>query len=142
MTTEVSMKRMFQTIAATLLLAMLSGAPAYAQAIYGCANPTTHKVRRIMTSPPTCKATETPLSWSEVGPQGPPGPQGLPGPGVVVKDANGVVLGNSLTSIRFRDFLYGFDINPFAVTFRQEGTRVVGLPISDSGNLGTYQTTS
>ena len=52
-------------------------------AIYGCANVRTGRVRLIMTSPATCRATETPVSWSQVGapgPQGPPGPTGPQGP--------------------------------------------------------------
>jgi hypothetical protein len=82
---------------------LFSAAPVAADGtIYGCANPKTHKVRLITTSPPPCRATETPVSWNQTGPQGPagvqglkgdPGPQGLPGSGVALKDATGKVIG-------------------------------------------------
>src|SRR5947208_17021430 len=52
-------------------------------AIYACVSGRTGRVRSIMTSPPTCRATETPLSWNQMGPQGPTGavgPQGAAGP--------------------------------------------------------------
>jgi hypothetical protein len=66
--------------------------------IYGCAN-SRGRVRLITTSPPTSRGTETPVSWNQQGPPGPPGPkgdpgqQGPPGPGLVVKDANGTLVG-------------------------------------------------
>src|SRR5262249_26773421 len=93
--------------AVVLTVAVLSmGRSATADgAIYGCANNRTGRVRMIMTSPPMCHLTETPLSWSQVGPQGPkgdpgppgppgtPGPQGAPGPALVVKDSQGAFVG-------------------------------------------------
>jgi hypothetical protein len=73
--------------AVPLLVVVLSPHAAFADAtIYGCAN-SRGRVRLIVTSPPTCRATETPVSWNQ---QGPPGPVG---PGLVIKDANGAVLG-------------------------------------------------
>ena len=48
-------------------------------AIYACVSGRTGRVRAIMTSPPTCRATETPLSWNQMGPQGPVGPAGAQG---------------------------------------------------------------
>jgi len=62
--------------------------PPYARGdgtIFGCANTSTHKVRLIQTSPPACRATETPVSWNR---QGPPGP-----PGLSIIDANGTLVG-------------------------------------------------
>jgi hypothetical protein len=70
---------------------MVNTLPAAAAAgtIYGCAN--SHgRVRLITTSPPTCRATETSVSWNQQGPKGDPGPRG---PGLVVKDVNGALVG-------------------------------------------------
>ncbi|SRR5713101_4002197 len=70
--------------------------------IYACANGLTGRVRTIVTSPPTCRTTETPLSWNQVGPPGPvgpagatgpQGPQGATGPTLVVRDSNGALVG-------------------------------------------------
>jgi hypothetical protein len=42
---------------------------------------------------PKCSAREMLVEWNQMGPPGPPGPQGPPGPGVVVRDANGNLVG-------------------------------------------------
>ena len=63
------------------LVTLLVAAKAAADGtIYGCANARTGRVRMIITSPPTCRATEMPLSWNQVGQQGPTGAGGAVGP--------------------------------------------------------------
>jgi hypothetical protein len=55
--------------------------------------------RAIALMSPRCGSREVLVSWNEVGPQGPkgdkgdPGVPGTPGPGLVVKDANGSLVG-------------------------------------------------
>jgi hypothetical protein len=64
--------------------------------IYGCANNRTGRIRSIALASPRCGASETLVSWDQVGPQGPPGqpgPSGPPGPAIVVKDSNGSEIG-------------------------------------------------
>lgn len=63
-------------------LVLVSGAVAYAQSTpeyNACVTKSTGGVR-VVPAGNTCKSNEYPISWNEVGPQGPAGPQGQAGP--------------------------------------------------------------
>jgi hypothetical protein len=48
--------------------------------INGCYKTQNGQLRVIDPATQSCNPSETPISWSQTGPQGPPGPQGDPGP--------------------------------------------------------------
>lgn len=62
------------TAAAVLFVAMPSRADA--QAVYGCVQKSSGQIR-VVEQGVTCRPTEQPLVWNQVGPMG---PQGIPGP--------------------------------------------------------------
>lgn len=79
---------------AALLVGLLLGAPlvagvAIAQGgsdatLIACAHDTTGDLR-LVASTDECRPQETPVSWNQIGPEGPPGPQGPPGGGIGVE---------------------------------------------------------
>ena len=82
------------------LLAALSPVETSAQVIFGCIKP--NGTLRVVGGPTQCAANETPISWNQVGSEGPPGPEGPTGPAgpagpagsvLVVFDGAGTVLG-------------------------------------------------
>src|SRR4051812_24962563 len=63
--------------AVALVLSLLPVRPAPAQqAVHGCVSARNRRIHAIGVVQPQCRPTETPISWSVVGP---PGPQGDPG---------------------------------------------------------------
>jgi hypothetical protein len=127
-------------IAAVLSLALVAARANADGTIYGCAN--SHgRVRLITTSPPTCRATETAVSWNQQGPPGAPGPkgdkgdpggQGAPGPRLVVTDASSTIVGVVLSrfsdaieiarSVDGKPLAFLVDANGFVDTERDSGS--------------------
>jgi len=120
-----------------LVLLTVSSARAATQPVifYACVNAQTGFLyNQYKGTHPRCKPGDTVTSWNQVGPQGPqgpmgiqgqkgdkgtPGPQGPAGPGIVVKDANGALVG-----------IYDPTIDG---ALRQVGDIVIRLNVSPAG---------
>ena len=63
----------------------LASIPDSAGVIHGCYKSATGALRVIDTATQECRASETPISWNQVGPAGATGPQGPQGPSGVAR---------------------------------------------------------
>lgn len=89
--------RLPASLVALVVALLLKPLGASAQIIYGCIK--SNGALKVVTSPTNCAAKETRISWSQVGPQGPPGaegppgPEGRPGPTLSLFDSSGHEIG-------------------------------------------------
>lgn len=140
------MKRLIRRFSRGLVLlgvgvSVLASGLAYAatNTINGCVLSGVGQVRIIDPSKEPCKTNETPVSWSQTGPQGPPGPQGPTGAQGPTGPAGGlnsvqVVSATAMTPPN-SSFATAFINCPAGTTLTGGGADILGL-VGDADGFG------